>query len=100
MYVVEKNINQYHFEKKQILIISFISGPLDLRDDNSVIESVQNFLQPDIERRLVAKKRLDDLAVSSLLERVSNLQPDPRSSGFESSQASTSSQSSSRNDLK
>ena len=46
---------------------------LSLKDDQSVIETVQNMLQPDIERRLVAKKRLDDIAISTLLDNVSFL---------------------------
>ena len=42
---------------------------------------VQHSLQPQIERRLAAKKRLDDMAVSTLLENITRL---------EKSQASTS----------
>ena len=59
--------------KKNHFFCSF-SDSLNLNDDQSVIESVQNMLQPDIERRLAAKKRLDDLAVSTLLENVTLLQ--------------------------
>ena len=59
--------------KKKHFFCSF-SDSLNLNDDQSVIESVQNMLQPDIERRLAAKKRLDDLAVSTLLENVTLLQ--------------------------
>ena len=39
-----------------------------------MIQSVQNFLRPDIERRLTAKKRLDDLAESTLLENIDILE--------------------------
>lgn len=55
-----------------------------------MIESVQNMLQPDIERKLVAKKRLDDLAVSTLLENVTLLQTQLDDSGGSQQQASTS----------
>ena len=47
---------------------------LDLKDEEAVIQSVQNFLRPDIERRLTAKKRLDDLAESTLLENIDILE--------------------------
>ena len=40
--------------------------------DDQLIEMVQNSLQPQIERRLAAKKRLDDLAVSTLIANVNN----------------------------
>ena len=40
--------------------------------DDQLIEMVQNSLQPQIERRLAAKKRLDDLAVSTLIATVNN----------------------------
>ena len=39
-----------------------------------MIQSVQNVLQPDIERRLAAKKRIDDMAVSTLLENINILE--------------------------
>ena len=39
-----------------------------------MIQSVQTLLQPDIERRLTAKKRLDDMAVTTLLENIDVLE--------------------------
>ena len=57
-----------------------------------MIQSVQNFLRPDIERRLTAKKRLDDLAESTLLENIDILEkslhsrPPPRDSQEEEQQ--------------
>ena len=56
--------------KIQTFIISEISN----EDDASVIEMVQNSLQPQIERRLAAKKRLDNMAVSTLLENITRLE--------------------------
>ena len=56
-----------------VFFSSPVSGLVNLNDDKSVIESVQSMLQPDIERRLAAKKRLDDIAVSTLLENVTLL---------------------------
>ena len=50
------------------------SGLLNLNDDKSVIESVQTMLLPGIERRVAAKKRLEDLAISTLVENVTLLQ--------------------------
>ena len=47
---------------------------LNLNDDKSVIESVQTMLLPGIERRVAAKKRLEDLAISTLVENVTLLQ--------------------------
>ena len=52
----------------------FFLSDLDLKDEEAVIQSVQNFLRPDIERRLTAKKRLDDLAESTLLENIDILE--------------------------
>ena len=67
----------------------FSLAGLSLKDDHSVIETVQNMLQPDIERRLAAKKRLDDIAVSTLLDNVSLLKSE-LSSASVSDQPSTS----------
>ena len=39
-----------------------------------MIESVQTMLLPGIERRVAAKKRLEDLAISTLVENVTLLQ--------------------------
>ena len=50
--------------------MNFFSG-ISMKDDQ-LIEMVQNSLQPQIERRLAAKKRLDDLAVSTLIANVNN----------------------------
>ncbi len=41
--------------------------------EEDIIASVQNALQPDIQRRLAARKRLDDMAVKTLLEHVNVL---------------------------
>ena len=54
--------------------IHFLFPGLNFKDEKSVIQSVQTVLQPDIERRLAAKKRLDDLAVSTLLENINILE--------------------------
>ena len=70
----------------------FSLSDLDLKDEEAVIQSVQNFLRPDIERRLTAKKRLDDLAESTLLENIDILEkslhsrPPPRDSQEEEQQ--------------
>ena len=56
------------------LFFSLFFSDLDLKDEEAVIQSVQNFLRPDIERRLTAKKRLDDLAESTLLENIDILE--------------------------
>ena len=70
----------------------FFLSDLDLKDEEAVIQSVQNFLRPDIERRLTAKKRLDDLAESTLLENIDILEkslhsrPPPRDSQEEEQQ--------------
>ena len=80
---------------------------LDLKDEEAVIQSVQNFLRPDIERRLTAKKRLDDLAESTLLENIDILEkslhsrPPPRDSQEEEQQpVPSTSKSASNSDLK
>ena len=49
-----------------------------------MIQSVQNVLQPDIERRLAAKKRIDDMAVSTLLENINILEKSLNSNRDES----------------
>ena len=56
------------------IFFSLFFSDLDLKDEEAVIQSVQNFLRPDIERRLTAKKRLDDLAESTLLENIDILE--------------------------
>ena len=66
---------------------------MNLNDDKSVIESVQNMLQPDIERRLAAKKRLDDIAVSTILENVTLLKSQSQSTSTTNQQPQPSSSS-------
>ena len=58
----------------QCMYLFLFFSDLDLKDEEAVIQSVQNFLRPDIERRLTAKKRLDDLAESTLLENIDILE--------------------------
>ena len=66
------------------------SGLLNLNDDKSVIESVQTMLLPGIERRVAAKKRLEDLAISTLVENVTLLQSQnlPSDSDFQTASES------------
>ena len=66
------------------------SGLLNLNDDKSVIESVQTMLLPGIERRVAAKKRLEDLAISTLVENVTLLQQSnlPSDSDFQTASES------------
>lgn len=65
-------------------------GLLNLNDDKSVIESVQTMLLPGIERRVAAKKRLEDLAISTLVENVTLLQQSnlPSDSDFQTASES------------
>ena len=76
-----------------VFFSSPVSGLVNLNDDKSVIESVQNMLQPDIERRLAAKKRLDDIAVSTILENVTLLKSQSQSTSTTNQQPQPSSSS-------
>ena len=71
--VIQKKLREFLYLKIKIKCVFFLSD-LDLKDEEAVIQSVQNFLRPDIERRLTAKKRLDDLAESTLLENIDILE--------------------------
>ena len=55
-----------------------------------MIESVQTMLLPGIERRVAAKKRLEDLAISTLVENVTLLQQSnlPSDSDFQTASES------------
>ena len=80
---VSRNFSKHPF-------LSFFSGLLNLNDDKSVIESVQTMLLPGIERRVAAKKRLEDLAISTLVENVTLLQQSnlPSDSDFQTASES------------
>ena len=72
--VPELRGHKFHTKKLSYIFLPLSFPGLDLNDEQSVIQSVQTLLQPDIERRLTAKKRLDDMAVTTLLENIDVLE--------------------------
>ena len=66
---VQKVIFWIFAPKTNFWAYDFFFAGISLKDEQ-LIEMVQNSLQPQIERRLAAKKRLDDFTVSTLLKNV------------------------------